>query len=296
MINEKEYMFSVVMNDGTPSETALTAAAARAAHLIVDREPAIFADTRAYALLGERAEELLGYHRAHGDHPILAGARAAVVTRSRFTEDRLAAAVRRGIDQYVILGAGLDSFAYRGGPDRRIRVFEVDHPATQRWKRGLLARAGIGVPDGVTFVPADFETGALAGALAANGFDPERPAFVGWLGVTMYLTPDAVGDVVAALGRLARGTEIVVDYMLPEHLRDDAGRAYAEAVMAVAAERGEPWLAFFAPEEMSALLERHGCGPVAHVGQRASVPPDLWDRTDSLRPSALSMLAHTAVR
>ena len=113
-----------------PSRTALTAAAARAAHLIVDAEPYIFEDRAALPLLGVDAEELLDYHRLHGDHPVLAGARTQVAVRSRFAENRVAAAARRGIDQYVILGAGLDSFAYRQVA-ADVGVFEIDHPGTQ---------------------------------------------------------------------------------------------------------------------------------------------------------------------
>src|SRR4051794_24645362 len=123
------------MDNGRPSRTALTAAAARAAHLIVDSPPLIFADTVAYELLGEQAEEFIGYHRTRGEHPILSAVRATATVRSRYTEDRLAEAVARGVTQYVILGAGLDSYAYRSDPAGPVRVFEVDHPATQRWKR-----------------------------------------------------------------------------------------------------------------------------------------------------------------
>ena len=119
------------MEDGQLSFTALTAAAARAAHLIVDQEPWIFADGLAAQLLGEQAEELISYHKLHGTHPVLAGARVQVTCRSRYTEDALSRAVSRGVGQYVILGAGLDSFAYRAGLAGRVRVFEVDHPATQ---------------------------------------------------------------------------------------------------------------------------------------------------------------------
>jgi len=161
------------MENGQPSFTALMAAAARAAHLVVDGEPVIFADTLALALLGERAEELLSYHTSHGTHPVLAGARAQVTCRSRYTEDALARAAGSGVTQYMILGAGLDSFAYRSGGlagGRRVRVFEVDHPATQDWKRRALAHARVTVPDGVTFVPADLATGTLPGLLAAAGF------------------------------------------------------------------------------------------------------------------------------
>src|SRR5215469_9627471 len=144
------------MEDGQVSFTALAAAAARAAHLVVDREPVIFADTLAAPLLGERADELLSYHTRHGMHPVLAGARTQAACRSRYTEDAVARAASRGVTQYVILGAGLDSFAYRGAGDtaaRQMRVFEVDHPVTQGWKRQALTAANVAVPDSVAFVP-----------------------------------------------------------------------------------------------------------------------------------------------
>ncbi|GII80650.1 S-adenosyl-L-methionine-dependent methyltransferase [Sphaerisporangium rufum] len=277
-----------------PSRTALTAAAARAAHLIVDAEPHIFADTLALPLLGDRAEELVAYHRLHGTHPVLAGARLAATTRGRFTEDRLAAAVARGTGQYVVLGAGLDSYAYRAGPGGP-RVFEVDHPATQDWKRAALAAAGIAVPPDVVFVPADLERDPPVTALARHGFDPARPAFVSWLGVTMYLTPDAVGRTLAALGGLAPGTEVVLDHMVPEERRDELGRMYAAAVAPVAAEGGEPWRGIFAPEDMAALLAAHGFAVREQAWQGESVDAALWDRSDALRPHRLPMLTRAAV-
>jgi methyltransferase (TIGR00027 family) len=280
-----------------PSQTALTAAAARAAHLIVDDEPAIFADDLATALLGERADEFIGYHRAHGTHLVLSSARAQVVCRSRFTEAHLAACVRDGTTQYVILGAGLDSFAYRtdpapGGP---ARVFEVDHPGTQDWKREHLAAAGIPVPGSVSFVAMDFERDSLAGRLGQAGFDPSRPALVSWLGVTMYLTQAAISQTLAEIGGFAPGTQLVTDYMLPAGLRDETGQTYADLVAPAAAERGEPWLTFLAPGDMSALLEGPGFGAVEHVRQRDSIPAALWDRTDSLRPADLSVLARATI-
>ena len=280
-----------------PSQTALTAAAARAAHLIVDGEPVIFADRMAAGLLGERAGEFIGYHRAHGTHLVLSSARAQVLCRSRFTETQLAACVRDGTTQYVILGAGLDSFAYRtdaahGGP---VRVFEVDHPGTQQWKRDHLAAAGIPVPGSVSFVPVDFERDLLAGRLSQAGFDPSRPAMVSWLGVTMYLTQAAISQTLAEVGGFAPGTQLITDYMLPAALRDETGSTYVELVAPGAAERGEPWLTFLAPDDMSALLARHGFGPADHVRQRDSIPAVLWDRADSLRPAGLSVLARATV-
>ncbi len=149
----------------------MTAAAARAAHLIVDDSPYIFSDTVAEALLGERATELLSYHRGYAAHPILSAARAQVICRSRYAEDRLAEAVDRGLRQYVLLGAGLDSFAYRSPLAGQIHVFEVDHSGIQEWKRAALAAADIGIPASVTFVAADLGTDSLTEALRTAGFD-----------------------------------------------------------------------------------------------------------------------------
>jgi methyltransferase (TIGR00027 family) len=296
------------MENGQPSFTALTAAAARAAHLVVDGEPVIFADTLASALLGERADELLSYHTSHGTHPVLAGARAQVTCRARYTEDALARAVGRGVTQYVVLGAGLDSFAYRSGGvagpgGRRVRLFEVDHPATQDWKRRALAHARVTVPDGVTFVPADLAADApadlaadtLPGILAAAGFDGSAPALVGWLGVTMYLTRDVIAATLAALGRLAPGSEVIADYMLPAELRDDAGAVYGSLVAQASAERGEPWLSCLAPEEMAGLAWAAGFAAVRNVPQRDAIPAALWQRSDALCPADLAMLLHATV-
>ncbi len=286
-----------------PSQTALLAAAARAAHLVVDREPVIFADELAAILLGEQAEEFIAYHRLHGTHLVLSSARTQAVCRSRFTEDHLAARVRGGMRQYVILGAGLDSFAYRtelaAGPELAgptlVRVFEVDHPATQQWKRERLAAAGIPVPDHVSFVPMDFERDSLAGRLCQAGFDPSRPALISWLGVTMYLTYGAISQALAEVGEFAPGTQLITDYILPAGLRDEIGQTYADLVAPAAAEWGEPWLTLLSPDGMSALLDGHGFGAVEHVRQRDSIPAALWDRTDSLRPAALSVLARATI-
>lgn len=281
------------MEDGQPSFTALTAAAARAAHLIVDDEPRIFADTLAAALLGERAEELISFHKLHGTHPVLAGARVQVTCRSRYTEDALG---RAGLTQYVVLGAGLDSFAYRAAPAGRIRVFEVDHPATQDWKRRALAAARIPVPDGLTFVAADLAADSLAGRLGAAGFDAAAPALVSWLGVTMYLVADAVAQTMAAVGGLAPGSELIADYMLPEEMRDEAGAVYGTLVAQASAERGEPWLSSFTPAEMTDLGREAGFAQVRNVRQRDTIPGELWARPDSLRPADLAVLFHGVIR
>jgi methyltransferase (TIGR00027 family) len=283
------------MDDRQPSQTALAAAAARAAHLVVDREPLIFRDPVAADLIGGPGAEMVGYHHRSGDHIVLAGTRTQVTVRSRWAEQRLAALVARGLDQYVILGAGLDSFAYRSPLVGRVRVFEVDHPATQRWKRDRLTAAGITVPDGLAFAGVDLEAEPLADRLAAQGFDLGRPALVSWLGVSMYLTAEAVAATLAAVGGLAAGTELVMEYALPPALRDETGAAYAGFALAVAAERGEPWRSFFTPEQLSGLLEANGMTVAEQARQRDAVPAALWDRSDALRPLDLCRLARATV-
>ena len=151
------------------------------------------------------------------------------------------------------------------------------------------------MPDSVSFVAVDFERDSLAGRLAQAGFDPSRPALVSWLGVTMYLTGAAISQTLAEIGGFAPGTQLITDYMLPAAWRDDTGSAYAGLVAPVAAERGEPWLTFLAPDDMSALLAGHGFGAVEHVRQRDSIPAALWDRADSLRPAGLSVLARATI-
>ncbi|HET9186998.1 MAG TPA: SAM-dependent methyltransferase [Acidothermaceae bacterium] len=281
--------------DQSPSRTALSAAAARAAHLIVDAEPRIFADPLAERLLGDRAEELLGYHRAHGGHPILASARAQVVCRSTFAESRLATAVARGVDQYVILGAGLDTFAYRAEVAARLRTFEVDRSLTQEWKHRAIADAGLAPCGDVVLVATDFADESLVDALTAAGFDRTRPAFVSWLGVSMYLAPESVATTLDALGSLAPGTELVLDYLLTDDLQDDVGRLYAQQVSAVAADQGEPWLSTFSPEAMAKLLAHHAFVVQLQADQRHAIDAALWRRTDALAPSRLAMLAHATI-
>jgi methyltransferase (TIGR00027 family) len=253
-----------------PSQTAFTAAAARAAHLVVDAEPHIFADTLAATLLGDRAEELLAYHRLRGEHPILAGARAQVVCRSRVTEDLL----DDGFDRYVVLGAGLDTFAYR---KPGVDVVEIDRPATQNWKKQALRAAGIDIPESVTY--------ANSVALPEAG-----RTLVSWLGVTMYLTAEELDTTLAVLPPC----DVVVDHMLPAGLRDAAGEAYVAGVAPVAAQNGEPWRSFLAPDDMAALLDKHGFEVVRHLRQRDV--PGMLERADALRPTDLSVITHARHR
>ncbi|KAA9165636.1 class I SAM-dependent methyltransferase [Amycolatopsis acidicola] len=267
------------------SNTALLAAAARAAHPLVDAEPHVFTDPLAAALLGEQAEELLAYHRLHGDHPVLRGARAQVVVRARHAEARLA---ESGLRQYILLGAGLDSFAYRNNAG--VRVFEVDHAASIESKRARLTAAAIAVPDSVRHVTVDFDADPLAEKLAAAGFDLAEPAFVSWLGVTMYLGEESLRRTLAALAGFAPGTQLVADYFVPPSRLDEN----AAAVARFSAEHGEPWLSCPTPAEMSALLTAHGFTPRTDLSLREAVDPALWQRTDGFRPNDNARLVHAA--
>lgn len=258
------------MHSEKPSQTALSSAAARAAHLIVDLPPHIFEDTLAETLLGDQAEQLLAYHRLSGEHPILALARAQVVCRSRITEDLV-----DGFDRYVLLGAGLDTFAYRS---TGVEVVEIDRPATQKWKREALRRAGISVPDHVTYLNSVTELSGTARTL------------VSWLGVTMYLTADELDATLATLPPC----ELVVDHFLPDGHRDQVADAYVTYVAPVAAQDGEPWRSFLSEEDMTALLDRHGFDVVRQLRHRDM--PQMLDRTDRLRPVDMAVITHARHR
>src|SRR6201996_3447409 len=177
------------MHEAKPSRTALRVALRRAAHQLHDHQPLVFDDPLAVRILGVEHGKELERTPDSERRPYSAGMRAWMVARARLAEDVLAAGIQRAqTTQYLVLGAGLDTFAYRN-PYAGLKVFEVDHPATQAWKRDCLARAGIAVPDGLAFAPVDFEEGGtLAEALAAAGFDRKAPACFSWLGVTIYLT------------------------------------------------------------------------------------------------------------
>jgi methyltransferase (TIGR00027 family) len=190
-------------------------------------------------------------------HPVARDFRCYIAARSRYVEDRLAAAVANGVMQYVILGAGLDTFAYRN-PFPALRVFEVDFPATQEWKRELLEKAAIDLPGNLTFVPLDFERQTLIEGLAEAGFDPRKPAFFGWMGVTPYLTLEAFRATLNAIAQLPAASAVSFDYVSrPETLGPQRRRVFEGLKKRVAA-AGEPFRLFLLPEEMESELRRAG--------------------------------------
>jgi methyltransferase (TIGR00027 family) len=213
------------------------------------------------------------------------GLRAFIAMRSRFAEDGLAAAVSRGVHQYVLLGAGLDTFAYRAGAFfSGVTVFEIDHPATQAWKRARLVEAGIAVPPNVVYAPVNFESETLADGLARAGFDFSRPAFFAWLGVTPYLSRAIVMETLKYIATsTAPGSEIVFDYAQPVEALDAAQRANFEAMAQRVAAAGEPFKSAFEPAELARDLYALGFSSVEDFDAAALNPVYFANRTDGLK-------------
>jgi methyltransferase (TIGR00027 family) len=249
------------MRAGQPSETASGAAAYRAIHQLHEGG-AIFSDPFAVKILDEKRRAGLDQMASE---PARRPMRLFVTARSRFSEDALAASVARGVRQVVVLGAGLDTFSLRNPfAEEGVRVFEVDHPATQAWKRERFEQAGIARPTSLTFAPVDFERQSLAEGLANAGFDSSRPAFFQWLGVAPYLTREAISSTLDTIAGVP-ASAVVFDYTEPfeNHLPERRANLLVAAERAAA--RGEPWLSFFNPGEISALLRDKGFADIEDV-------------------------------
>jgi methyltransferase (TIGR00027 family) len=251
------------MREGQFSRTALGAAGRRAAHRVVDGGR-VFADPLALRILGPDADAAVAEARAD---PALRGLRLYVAMRSRFAEDAARRAIARGVRQVVVLGAGLDTFAYRVEPIEGLRVTEVDHPATQAEKRRRLAAAAIAAPSHVVYASCDFESESLADALAASGFDAGRPSFFLWLGVVPYLTEPAIFSTLAFIGKLSGGGEVVFDYSNPAASIAEGGwRRGHEIVTARAAAAGEPLRTSFATPALHEKLRELGFRSIEDLG------------------------------
>jgi methyltransferase (TIGR00027 family) len=240
------------MDQGVPSGTALRVALRRAAHQIYD-SPMVFHDPVAVPILGPTYAGELERTQFRLEKPYSVAMRAHVVARSRFAEDQLARAYAAGVRQYVLLGAGLDTFGYRN-PHRELRVFEVDHPATQAWKRGLLTANCITAPESLTYSPVDFERQSLAAELKAAGFEPNAPAFVAWLGVVPYLTLEAFRATVSFLSARPMGSGVVLDYGQPREVLPHLERLAHDSLASRVRQAGEPFQLFFTPREIAAEL------------------------------------------
>jgi methyltransferase (TIGR00027 family) len=243
------------MQEGKFSRTAQRVAIRRAAHQLLDK-PRVLDDPLALLIIGsDAAEELRSNPKEH--HAFSRAFRAFMAARSRYSEDELARAVAQGVGQYVVLGAGLDTFAYRN-PHTGLRVFEVDHPATQAWKRERLQGAGIAIPAALTFVPVDFERQRLVDGLGQSGFDLGAASFFSWLGVTPYLTREACMSTLSLIATMPAGSGVVFDFAVDPALLNPGQRQALDALSERVARYGEPFQLFFDPAKLQDELKSLG--------------------------------------
>jgi methyltransferase (TIGR00027 family) len=271
------------MSDVAPDSTAARVALWRALHVAIDPPPHVLDDEIGLALL---APDQDWRRRGDMDPQFTRPFRASIVARARFIEDLVVEESSRGLGQYVILGAGLDSFAQRG-PDiaSHLMVFEIDQPGPQAWKRQRLIELGFGVPDRLRFVPVDFEAGeSWRDALVSAGFDAGKPAIVVSTGVSMYLTRDANTATLREVAGFAQGSTLAMTFLLPLETADDEVRAGLEMAERGARASGTPFVSFFTPPEMLALARDAGFAEARHVPAVDLTQRYFADRTDGLRP------------
>lgn len=265
-----------------PDNTAVRTALWRALHLDVDSPPYVFEDEIGLKLAAPDD----GWRNRPDMSPFTRPFRASIVARARFVEDLVVEQAARGVGQYVILGAGLDTFAQRRpelGP--RLLVFEIDRPGPQDWKRQRLVDLGFGIPPFLRLVPVDFEAGdTWWEQLAASGFDSGRAAVVASTGVSMYLTRDAIAATLRQVAALAAGSMFVMSFMLPIELLDPEVRPGVERAVEGARASGTPFVSFFTPAEMLALARDAGFKEARHVSAAMLAERYFAGRTDGLRP------------
>ena len=246
-----------MMQPYAPSRTALRVALRRAAHQLYDARPLVLEDPIAVPILGPAyADELSrtpGRNPENKERPFSVGLRAFLVARSRYAEDNLALAIAQGCRQYVLLGAGLDTFAHRN-PYPDLQVFEVDHPATQQWKRELLAAPALPAPANLTYVPVDFEHHSLAPQLQSAGFNSALPTFFAWLGVVPYLTLPAFRSTLSFIATHPPGSGVVLDYGQPRSALPLLERLAHDSLVSRVQQAGEPFKLFFTPPQVAAEL------------------------------------------
>jgi methyltransferase (TIGR00027 family) len=266
-----------------PDSTAVRVALWRALHVQVDPPPHVLDDEIGLKLV---APEEGWHHRGDMDPHFTRPFRASIVARARFIEDLVAQEVGRGVGQYVILGAGLDTFAQRR-PEiaSRLTVFEVDPAGSQAWKRQRLIEAGFGIPDWLRLVPVNFEAGdTWWQQLAAAGFDAGKPAVVAASGVIMYLTKEAIMAMLRQVAALAPGSTLATTFLLPLELADPEVRPGLELAVKGARASGTPFISFFTPTEMLALAREAGFKEARHVSAATLARRYFTGRADGLRP------------
>lgn len=272
-----------IIHTGVPSRSAMRVAALRAVHQLLD-DPIIFDDPFALPILGKKLAATVIDDPFQYNDPLSRGLRSSLVVRSMFAEDELRKTMHAGVTQYVVLGAGLDTFALRNADaDGSLHVYEVDHPSTQEWKKALLHEASIAIPKSMTFVAVDFEKKALSDALREAGFRFDQPACFSWLGVTMYLTQEAIFETLRFVASLPKGSAIIFDYCLQRTLLNPIERVVNEYLGQLIAEQGEPWLSFFEPTAFKEDVSKLGFTHIDNVGPDELNPRYFFRRKDGLR-------------
>ncbi|HEY0581464.1 MAG TPA: class I SAM-dependent methyltransferase [Chloroflexota bacterium] len=266
----------------TPDSTAVRTALWRALHTEVDTPPHVLDDRIGLQLA---APDTDWRQRPDMNEYATPGVRASIVARARYIEDLVTEQAGRGVGQYVLLGAGLDTFAQRR-PEiaSRMMVFEVDQPGPQAWKRQRLVELGFGVPQWLRLVPIDFETTSWWDGLLANGFDADKPAVVASLGVSMYLTREATAATLRQSATLAPDSTLAMTFMQPLELVDPDEQAMHQATNAAARASGTPFISYYAPDEIQAMARDAGFKTARHVSAADYTQRYFADRTDGLRP------------
>lgn len=284
------------MLTGKPSRTALRVAIRRAAHQLADSPPILNDPIAVRLITPTTVGPSYARDLERAMHPVARDFRAMMAARSRYAEDRLAAAITVGVRQYVILGAGLDTFAYRSpfaDLSPALRVFEVDFPATQEWKRWVLSVSGVAVPENLVFAAMDFEHKALGDGLREAGVDPGAPAFFSWLGVVPYLTLEAFRATLETIARFPAGSGVSFDYGFPPETLSAEKRAIFDRLAGRVAMAGEPFQLFFTVEELEAEFRRAGFHRTEQFSTDDLNAHYFHNRADGLQlsPMRLGMLA-----
>lgn len=297
-----------IRSNGRASLTAVGAAVFRAAHLALDDDPKVFNDPFALLFSGADGEVSLYDHAnkilamftarlgAKVGPKVFRYLRALTIMRSRYAEDEFSSAMERGITRYVILGAGLDSFAYRH-PDlaASVQVFEIDHPVTQSWKQQRLFELGIKQPSNLIFLPLDLNDQSLLDGFSAGGYTAQQPAFVSWLGVTQYLAEEAVFSLLQQVAFLAPGTEIVFTYIVPRHALDGENQRLFTIFTQSVSARGESWVTFFETARLTRRLQELGFTQIKNLRPEEANARYFAGRTDALSVPGLEHVMHARV-
>ena len=271
------------MQEGQPSRTAERVAVERAAHQLLD-SPRVLEDPLAIRVIApEHRRELETDPARHDRSPISKPTRAIVVVRTRIAEDTLASS---GATQYVLLGAGLDTFAYRN-PFPRVRVFEVDHPSTQGLKRGRLTTSGMPLPPLLSYVACDFARDRLPAVLTAAGFDSSRPAVFAWLGVVMYLDRGDIDDTLRYIATMPPASAVIFDYAQPPEAFPWLQRIFYKKALERLAEINEPWQSFMQPEPLRNDLISFGFSSITDLSGNDLNAKYFSNRTDGLKARSI---------